>query len=131
MKAFIAIVLIIAAAVAGYFGYRALSTPKPADQSITEIQASPEHSPTANPQVTVTKAAANPATNAIIARATSNPKSADKPRPTGEWKPKLDDILGANVNSQTKLQQVKDLLSNLPAEEVEQAVQALAKSVRD
>jgi len=135
MKAFITVILIIVVGVAGYFGYRALSKAKPKPQPSIEAQAQPDTAPATSPTA-VTQNKTTPATNAITtaavrANSTTPQPQPPKPRPTGEWKPKLDAILASSVDSTAKLQQVKELLAKLPQEEAEQAVQALASSVRD
>ena len=135
MKAFIVILLITGVAVAGYFGYRALSKPKPTEPSTAETQTQPDAPPaTASapvPQTKATVAATAVATAAVRANSTAPQPEIAKPKPTGEWKAKMDAILNSSASSETKLQQMRELLAKLPEAEAEETVHALASSVKN
>jgi hypothetical protein len=135
MKAFIAVLLIIAVAIAGYFGYRALSKPKAAEQPSAEAQTQPDAAPTPAPvAATQTKAAVAiaPATTAAVRpdSASTQPEP-PKPKLSGEWKAKMDAILNSSLSPETKLQQMKEMLSKLSEADAEEAVHALASNVKN
>jgi len=132
MKAFIVILLV---AIAAYLGYRIVTKPKPALPTLAESQ---HVEPTSAPPVAVqekvatqtnltTKAAAQ--TNKAMTARASDPTTQKKS--TGEWKAKMQTILGANTGAEQKIHDLKEMLSKLDEAESEEAVRDLAARVKD
>ena len=126
-----ALIIIILVAVAGYFGYRYFAKSKSPPPPLIEAEAEPE--PAQQPVVLEKKAPAAtnaPMTNVSVARkpAVQQPTT---PKPTGEWKAKLDRILASGGSSEQKLSDLKDMLSKLEEAEAEEAVQALTGMVQN
>ena len=127
MKVLIVIILV---AIAGYLGYRILSKPKPGVPT-AETQPAPEWT-TAPPAVVEGKAP--PKTNLTRAALTNKPVARVKTpgtRPTGEWKLKMERILGSNASAQQKIQDLREMLSKLEEADAEAAVQDLTARVKD
>jgi hypothetical protein len=125
MKAFIVIILL---AVAGYLGYRIMTKPKPSDGPIVET--APAIEETSAPPALVESQAARTNLAAPKLVNTNNPMVSNLP-PKGEWKPKMETILGSNMSAQQKLQSLKELFSRLHEAEAEPAVQELTARVTD
>ena len=125
MKALIVIILV---AVAAYLGYRIMSKPKPTETPVVEMQPAPESAVPAQPEPAPPS---NLTTNRPTVVLMTNKAATPKPQPTLEWKPKMDEILAANANAETKLRQLRELLSRLPEVEAEAAVQELTFRVKD
>lgn len=130
MKVLIVIILV---AIAGYFGYRYFTKPKPSEPPpAVEVKTEPAPSEPVSP---VTAPRTNPVATTASTRVTSKPPGTAPVTPTPEanteWKTKLDEILASNANSERKLQQIRELLSKLPDPQAEQAVQALTTMVKD
>lgn len=127
MKALIVVLLV---AIAAYLGYRIVSKPKR-----TEVTPITESQPAAAPPVAVQEKAlaqtnltkAAPQTNKPAMARTGDPKT----KPTGEWKLKMQTILGANTSAQQKIQDLKEMLAKLDEAEAEEAVRDLTTRVKD
>jgi hypothetical protein len=132
MKVFIAVVLTAAVAVGGYFAYRQFSKPRQTEAQVIE-QAPESVSPT--PSV-IEKAAIgenkpSKTTNVVKTVRANRTAVPSVPKPTGEWKTKLNAILTSNANAQQKVQDLREMLSKLEEAEAEQAVQELTTIVKD
>lgn len=128
MKAFIVIILL---AVAGYLGYRIMSKPKPSGPI---VETAPAIETTAGPPAMVENKAVPTNSTKLKVADTNKPMARVKdsnPQTKGEWKPKMEAILGSNLSAQQKLQNLKELLSKLDEAEAEQAVQELTARVTD
>lgn len=131
MKALIVVILV---AIAAYLGYRIVSKPRPSESApVTESQ--PSVQPTSSAPVALQeKATARtnltktaPHTNKPAMARTTEPKT----KPTGEWKAKMQTILGANTSAQQKIQDLKEMLAKLDEAEAEEAVRDLTTRVKD
>jgi hypothetical protein len=128
MKAFIVIILL---AVAGYLGYRIMTKPKPSDGPMVETD--PVIEATTAPPAMVENREARTNMSTPKLRDTNKPMARvkDPSKPPGEWKAKMEAILGSNTSGQQKLQDLKEMLSALDEVEAEQAVQELTARVQD
>ena len=121
IKAFIVVLLV---AIAAYLGYRIVTKPKPAPPTIAESQ---PVEPTSAPPVAVQEKAATQTNLTTKAAAQTNKamtaRASDLATPkksTGEWKAKMQTILGANTGAEQKIHDLKEMLSKLDEAESEE-----------
>lgn len=129
MKTLVLVIVVILVAIGGYYGYRQLSKPKPAETPVVETQEEPEIIP--EPAAPVVRSEPPVMTNPVRT-VTRRATPATAPKPTGEWKAGLDAILAsAEKTPQEKIQELKAFFSKLEESEAEQAVQDLTLRVQD
>lgn len=121
------LIIIILVAVAGVFGYRFLSKPKPSEPPAVETVESEPTSPV-EPEV-ATKVPVR--TNTVATKVVTNMAETAVAVQIPEWKMKLDGILASAATPEQKIQQLREFLSKLPDPDAEHAVQALTLSVKN